>query len=148
MRREEILSKIGDNFGELRKSDGTKYKGDHNKALNGALYSTGIFHHDNDHWTIRQNEIESYERKMRLKLESKGKRKRTSNEKWRNWFLVDGGVDEGYAKRKYTRRHIKRGAIVKMLKDTSERLRMNNKETNSVYFKNPFQVPFSLLIII
>lgn len=27
-----------------------------------------------------------------------------------------------------------------MLKDTSERLRMNNKESNNVYFKNPFQV--------
>lgn len=79
MRREEILSKIGDNFVELRKSDGTKYKGDRNKALNGALYSTGIFHHENDHWSIRPNEIESYERKMRLKLESKGKRKRAGN---------------------------------------------------------------------
>ena len=78
MRKEEIQAKIGSSFESLRKSDGTKYKGDRGKALNGALYSTGIFHRENDQWSIRESELESYERKMRLRLESKGKRKRMS----------------------------------------------------------------------
>lgn len=76
--RDEIQRKIGEDFNDLRKSDGTKYKGDRLKALNGALYSTGIFHREGDLWSIREEEIESYERKTRIKLETKGKRKRVS----------------------------------------------------------------------
>lgn len=79
LRREEIQSKIGDGFNQLRKSDGTKYKGDRLKALNGALYSTGIFHKENDLWSVRPAELESYERKTRLKLETRGRRKRQSS---------------------------------------------------------------------
>lgn len=40
---EEIQEQINDSFDGLRKTDGTKYRGDKTKAINGALYSTGIF---------------------------------------------------------------------------------------------------------
>ena len=42
-------------------------------------------------------------------------------------------------KRKYTRRQIKRSAVVKMLNAASERLRKSSRDQNSVMFKNPFQ---------
>lgn len=74
---DDILRKIGESFNELRKTDGTKYKGDRRKALNGALHSTGIFQHEEDAWSIRDEEIGNYERKTRLKMEARSKRKRT-----------------------------------------------------------------------
>ena len=103
MRKEEIQAKIGSSFESLRKSDGTKYKGDRGKALNGALYSTGIFHRENDQWSIRESELESYERKMRLRLESKGKRKRMSMLIKKNDYSIgDDPTDDG-SKRRYSK---------------------------------------------
>lgn len=141
--RDEIHQKISNCFNDLRKSDGTKYKGDRVKALNGALYSTGIFHKENDLWSIREEEIESYERKTRIKLENKGKRKRLGMD-----FVMDSevastqpdGEDQPYQKRKYVRKQVKKSTIVKLLKDTSEQLRMRDPATHEIYFKNPFQV--------
>ena len=53
---EDILTSIGDSFDKLRKADGTKYKGDRTKAVNGALYSTGVFRRVNDKWSLRPAE--------------------------------------------------------------------------------------------
>lgn len=40
---EEIITRVTPVFSHLRKMDGTKYKGNIVKAVNGALSSTGIF---------------------------------------------------------------------------------------------------------
>ena len=72
------MEEIGDSFDDLRKADGTKYKGDKMKAINGALYSTGIFRHVNDKWVLRPADCELYERHKRQKLETRGKRRRTT----------------------------------------------------------------------
>lgn len=130
---DEIQEQIGDSFEGLRKTDGTKYRGDKTKAINGALYSTGIFRRVNEKWTIKPVECEQYERRMLQKLETKGRKKKGAQES------VENG-EETYVKRKYTKRQVKRSVIVKLLKSTSDRLRMSNSEHSGVYFKNPFQV--------
>lgn len=87
MMLEEIVTRITPFFSELRKMDGTRYKGNILKAVNGALSSTGIFmrldvrshcHSDaqNMKWVIREDELEAYEQRAQKKLETKGKRKR------------------------------------------------------------------------
>lgn len=73
---EDILTSIGDSFDKLRKADGTKYKGDRTKAVNGALYSTGVFRRVDDKWALRPAEYQVYENRMRQKLEHRGKKKR------------------------------------------------------------------------
>jgi singapore isolate B (sub-type 7) whole genome shotgun sequence assembly, scaffold_5 len=81
---EDILTSIGDSFDKLRKADGTKYKGDRTKAVNGALYSTGVFRRVNDKWSLRPAEYQVYESRMRQKLEHRGKKRRISGMCWRN----------------------------------------------------------------
>lgn len=133
--------KIGSSFDALRKSDGTKYKGDRGKALNGALYSTGIFHRENDQWSIRESELETYERKMRLRLESKGKRKRMGKSIKQNEYGIGDDPSDDGSKRRYSKKHIKKSTVVKMLKDVTDKLRRsNNPEVTNSCFKNPFQV--------
>lgn len=131
---EEIQEQINDSFDGLRKTDGTKYRGDKTKAINGALYSTGIFRRVNEKWVIKPLECEQYERRMLQKLETRGKRRKA--------VVVENGDtgEEVYVKRKYTRRQVKRSVILKMLKSTSDRLRVSSNEHSAVYFKNPFQV--------
>ena len=73
---EAISERIGDVFENLRKADGTKYKGDKNKAINGALYSTGIFRKVGDGWVIRPEECAAYEQRMKQKLQTRGKKSR------------------------------------------------------------------------
>lgn len=126
---EEILAQIGDSFDDLRKTDGTKYKGDRTKALNGALFSTGIFRHTGSKWAIRQEELSQYQQRFQQKLESRNRKKK----------VAENGTGHPQ-KRKYTRRQIKRSAVVKMLNAASERLRKSSRDQNSVMFKNPFQV--------
>lgn len=75
---EVISDRIGDVFDNLRKADGTKYKGDKTKAINGALYSTGIFRKVGDGWVIRPEECAAYEQRMKQKLQSRGKKSMTS----------------------------------------------------------------------
>lgn len=72
---DEILNRIGESFENLRKADGTKYKGDRAKAVSGALYSTGIFRRINEKWVLRPAEYQVYERRMRRKLEHRTKKK-------------------------------------------------------------------------
>ena len=72
---DEILNRIGDSFDNLRKADGTKYKGDRSKAVSGALYSTGIFRRINEKWVLRPAEYQVYERRMRRKLEHRTRTK-------------------------------------------------------------------------
>ena len=43
MTLEDIVININPGFTELRKMDGTRYKGNISKAITGALSSTGIF---------------------------------------------------------------------------------------------------------
>lgn len=43
MALDDIVTRVSPVFTELRKMDGTKYKGNIIKAVNGALSSTGIF---------------------------------------------------------------------------------------------------------
>ena len=126
---EEILAQIGDGFDELRKTAGTKYKGDRTKALNGALFSTGIFRHTGSKWTLRQDELLQYQQRFQQRAETRGRRRKLTE---------NGG--EPAPKRKYTRRQIKRSTVVKMLRAASERLRMSSRDQNMVMFKNPFQV--------
>ena len=134
LRMEEIQEQINDSFEGLRKTDGTKYRGDKTKAINGALYSTGIFRRVNEKWVIKPLECEQYERRMLQKLETRGKRRKAVVAE------NDPNGEEVYVKRKYTRRQVKRSVILKMLKNTSDRLRVSSNEHSAVYFKNPFQV--------
>ncbi|KAK8823881.1 hypothetical protein WA538_001169, partial [Blastocystis sp. DL] len=129
---EDILTSIGDSFDKLRKADGTKYKGDRTKAVNGALYSTGVFRRVNDKWSLRPAEYQVYESRMRQKLEHRGKKRRISE------GTGEAG-DRPVTKRKYTRKMLKRGTVVRMLKSLSSRLRTSTREQNVVFFKNPFQ---------
>ena len=122
---DEIQEQIGDSFEGLRKTDGTKYRGDKTKAINGALYSTGIFRRVNEKWTIKPVECEQYERRMLQKLETKGRKKKGTQESMENG-------EETYVKRKYTKRQVKRSVIVKLLKSTSDRLRMSSSEHSGV----------------
>ncbi|KNB42286.1 hypothetical protein JH06_4104 [Blastocystis sp. subtype 4] len=126
---DEILNRIGDSFDNLRKADGTKYKGDRSKAVSGALYSTGIFRRINEKWVLRPAEYQVYERRMRRKLEHRTRKKGPDGE----------DVDCGYTKRKYVRKQIKRCTAIKMLKSLSDRLRVSSHEQSVVFFKNPFQ---------
>ena len=84
---DEIVTRITPVFSELRKMDGTRYKGNILKAVNGALSSTGIFLRldvlmrvgcelQNLKWMIREEELEIYEERAQKKLKAKGKRKR------------------------------------------------------------------------
>lgn len=59
-------------YDELRKPDGTKYKGTLEKAVNGALYSTGVFTKNNDGtWLISEMAILEYEGRLQKKFEQK-----------------------------------------------------------------------------
>lgn len=44
------------------------------KAINGALYSTGIFRRTNNLWGLRQAESDAYVQRMSQKLTSQGKK--------------------------------------------------------------------------
>jgi hypothetical protein len=65
-------------YSELRKPDGTKYKGSLEKAVNGALYSTGVFVRDqmNGRWAISEAAIRDYEGRLRRKFEQSAKKRK------------------------------------------------------------------------
>ncbi|KAK8831876.1 hypothetical protein WA577_001931 [Blastocystis sp. JDR] len=132
MMLEEIVTRITPFFSELRKMDGTRYKGNILKAVNGALSSTGIFMRlDNMKWVIREDELEAYEQRAQKKLETKGKRKRD--------VPAGNTEEEKPAKRRYTKRRDRKQAIIAMLTSISDLQHAQNLERNAIYSQNPFE---------
>ncbi len=153
MMLEEIVTRITPFFSELRKMDGTRYKGNILKAVNGALSSTGIFmrldvrshwHSDvqNMKWVIREDELEAYEQRAQKKLETKGKRKREGDVHCPALRVVPAGntEEEKPAKRRYTKRRDRKQAIIAMLTSISDLQHAQNLERNAIYSQNPFEV--------
>lgn len=140
---------ISPSISSLRKMDGTRYKGNTVKAINGALSSTGIFHRlevrlgfeldsKDGSWILNEKEFSLYEQRARKKIESKYKRKRGT-------FLsvslsVVEEATEEKSKRKYSKRRDRKQAIISILNQISEIQRQANPERNSIYFENPFSV--------
>ena len=56
-----------------------------------------------------------------------------------------GVQEEPGTKRKYVRKQMKRGMIVKLLRETSDTFRMKDPKMHEVYFKNPFYVYLDFL---
>lgn len=153
---DEIVTRITPVFSELRKMDGTRYKGNILKAVNGALSSTGIFLRldvlmrvgcelQNLKWMIREEELEIYEERAQKKLKAKGKRKRESS----GVIAVErvgasGAEEEKPAKRKYAKRRDRKQAIITMLSSISDMQHSQNIERNMIYSQNPFEVGLML----
>ena len=75
---DQCTHELRNHYDELRKPDGTKYKGSLEKAINGTLYSTGVFErHDNKRWTIKESSLASYEDRVQKKFEVKSKKRKT-----------------------------------------------------------------------
>jgi hypothetical protein len=69
-------------YDELRKPDNSKYKGTLEKAINGALSSTGVFSKAEDNkWIFREDEIRDYEARLLKKFEAKSKMRKTLNKR-------------------------------------------------------------------
>eukprot|EP01029_Cantina_marsupialis_P000794 TRINITY_DN10598_c0_g1_i1.p1 TRINITY_DN10598_c0_g1~~TRINITY_DN10598_c0_g1_i1.p1 ORF type:complete len:340 (-),score=92.61 TRINITY_DN10598_c0_g1_i1:135-1154(-) len=66
-------------FHELRKPDGTKYKGAKTKVVQGTLYSTGVFQNSKltNKWSIKEPEMTEYEKRLEEKFERKSRKRRT-----------------------------------------------------------------------
>ncbi|KAK8799505.1 hypothetical protein WA158_006054 [Blastocystis sp. Blastoise] len=129
---EECIHAIGDSFSELRKADGTKYKGDHFKAINGALFSTGIFRrHEDNRWVLRPEEIHAYEQRMQQKFEDKLKRKASSDDS--SSYPVPQSK-----KRRCTPKKTKKDAILHMVNHLVD-VYKQDPDTNANYLKNPFK---------
>ncbi|KAK8811568.1 hypothetical protein WA158_003302 [Blastocystis sp. Blastoise] len=120
---EECINAIGDNFTELRKADGTKYKGDHFKAINGALFSTGVF---------KRTDIDAYEERMQKKFEERCRKRKSAPEEPIPMHMSQP------KKRKYTCRRNKRESIIHMLQNITDNYRQQ-PQNNQSYLKNPFK---------
>lgn len=155
---DEIVTRITPVFSELRKMDGTRYKGNILKAVNGALSSTGIFLRldvrmrvrcelQNLKWMIREEELEIYEERAQKKLKAKGKRKRereSSGVIAVECVGASGAEEEKPAKRKYAKRRDRKQAIITMLSSISDMQHSQNIERNMIYSQNPFEVGLML----
>ena len=149
---DEIVTRITPLFSDLRKMDGTRYKGNILKAVNGALSSTGIFlrldvmvcmtyEMQNLKWMVREDELEVYEERAQKKLKGKGKRKRESDRrKGVECIGASGAEEEKPTKRKYAKRRDRKQAIITMLSSISDMQHSQNVERNRIYAQNPFEV--------
>ncbi|KAK8815665.1 hypothetical protein WA538_004790 [Blastocystis sp. DL] len=126
---DELVLHLTPIFPDLRKMDGTRYKGNIVKAVNGALSSTGIFQRlENGKWVLNEEEYDQYEQRTQKKIDSRSKRKRNG----------DSHADDEKAKRKYAKRRDRRQTIISLLETISDYQRRSNAERNAIYFKNPF----------
>lgn len=145
---------LRDVFPELKKPDGTRYKGSLERAIHGALWSTGVFR-KNEHelWTLKDDDANDYERKLTSKFQERSKKRKNLSSAAKSTFSL-----MKKQRRKYTRKSGKRGDIVRLLatfsqghKEAADRAAMadagNVPPELQALFKNPFKVCFITVVL-
>lgn len=138
-------------FSELRKADGTRYKGNTLKAINGALSSTGIF------VKLEVSAVERYDAEWAMDRErlapgnlraanpeEDGLQGEEEAELWamEREFHADAPPieEEKPAKRKFSKKKDRRQRIINILAGLSDVYKTQPMERRAAYFSNPFMV--------
>eukprot|EP00743_Colponemidia_sp_Colp-15_P002330 GILK01002526.1.p1 GENE.GILK01002526.1~~GILK01002526.1.p1 ORF type:complete len:288 (-),score=59.73 GILK01002526.1:190-1053(-) len=135
---DEMFSAAGQIFEDLRKPDGTKYKGDIAKSVKGSLYANGLFNRNEDGtWSVKEEEARAYENKVMEKMQKRMQEKKGKTPRKRRPQL---GEDGQPIKRKYRKRGTvpkKQEAVLNMLELFSQHLKTEPDWASC--FANPFK---------
>jgi hypothetical protein len=149
MTMSECVEALDNHYEELRKPDGTKYKGTLEKAINGALSSTGVFQKgDDNRWIMKETEVQLYEERVIKKFEQKSKKRKQLSKDGE--AFINGGLDKKL-RRKYQQQAAKPAAggaagfqstpegILRVLGRIVSQQTQNGEETPELT-QNPFGV--------
>eukprot|EP00753_Platysulcus_tardus_P003427 PLAT12454.18.p1 GENE.PLAT12454.18~~PLAT12454.18.p1 ORF type:complete len:333 (+),score=101.87 PLAT12454.18:90-1088(+) len=129
--RSELTAAVRGSYDSLRKLDGTRYKGNLERAVTGALHSTGVFEkQDGGIWRLNEEKAKEYEAKVTKRFRDQARKRKSS---------TDGGPAPKKRRRPYTKRAERREAFVGLLSKVMSRHRAVGPDGSLDLMDNPLR---------